>query len=108
MNIAAMLAQLGDHVELANMATKLGLPADQVEAAVASLAKAHVAPTDTLQTAAADTGLGVDQLRQIVEQIGGEGSLTRFVQLLNDESGGGGGLLGQIGSIAGGFLNNKG
>jgi hypothetical protein len=83
----SILGQVNEHVDIKNLAAKIGLEPDQVERAVASLAKSHTAPGDTVATAAAETGLEEGKLSQIVEQIGGEGSLGQFSQLLQgDES----------------------
>lgn len=58
-----------------NLAEKVGLPADQVQAAMAALAQAHQAPGDTVQTAAENTGLSQEVLQQILGHVGGEGGL---------------------------------
>jgi len=54
------------------------------EKAVAALGQAHAAPGDTLETAAAQTGLDTGVLSQIVGHIGGEGSLAEFARMLHD------------------------
>ena len=79
-----ILGKVGGHPELANMATKLGISPEMAERAVAALGEAHQAPGDTVQQAAAKTGLDAGTLSQIVEQIGGEGSLGRFADMLKD------------------------
>jgi len=48
------------------------------EKAIAALGVAHQQPGDTVSLAAEKTGLGAGTLSQIIEQIGGEGSLTQF------------------------------
>ncbi len=97
----SLLAQVSSNVDIANLATKVGLSPDQVEAAVQALGHAHHAPGDTVETAAANTGLSTDILQQIVGHIGGEGSLGQFASLLRDQ-GGAGGILGSLGGLLGG------
>lgn len=94
-----LLSQLGPNFDIANMATKLGLSPEQAEMAVHALGKAHPEPGDTVQKAAASTGLSTDVLQQIVGHIGGEGSLASFASMLGGASGaqgGAGGIMGQV------------
>lgn len=98
-----LLSQLGENVDVAALATKVGLSQDQVETAMTALGQAHSAPGDTVATAAESTGLSGDVLQQIVTHIGGEESLGRFADLLGSGSGEGGGL-GSLGGLASGFL----
>lgn len=79
-----ILGQLGGNIDVANMATKLGISPAMAEKAIAALGQAHQQPGDTVTGAAAKTGLGTDVLSQIVHHIGGEGSLARFASLLNE------------------------
>ena len=88
-----LLAQLGPDFDLANLGSKVGLSKEQVEQAVQALGVAHPQPGDTVQAAAQQTGLAPDVLQQIVGHIGGEGSLARFAQLIQQQ---GGGLLGGL------------
>lgn len=99
-----LLGQLSEHVDVGNLAQKIGLPADQVESAIASLAKNHAAPGDTVAGAAAETGLSADKLQEIVGHIGGEGALGNFASMLGlgGEGGGLGGALGKLGGMFGG------
>lgn len=96
----SLLSQVSQHVDIGNMASKLGMEPGQVEKAVTSLAKSHAAPGDTVITAAAETGIEPGKLSQIIDQIGGEGSLGKFSQMLNDDKS----LLGK----AAGFLDRDG
>src|SRR3546814_13828966 len=77
-----LLGQITNNVDIANLAAKGGLDPAQVEQAVSALSQAHPQPGDTAEQAAATTGLSADSLRQIVDQIGGEGALGRFADLL--------------------------
>ncbi|MBY0519510.1 MAG: hypothetical protein K2P79_03685 [Sphingomonas sp.] len=91
-----LLGQVAQNVDIKNLAAKVGLSPEQVETAVQALGQAHPAPGDTVQTAAASTGLPADILQQIVGHIGGEGSLAQFASLLGAGGGGAGGMMGQI------------
>src|SRR3546814_20842992 len=77
-----LLGQITNNVDIANLAAKVGLDPAQVEQAVSALAQAHPQPGDTAEQAAATTGLSADSMRQIVDQIGGQGPLGRFAELL--------------------------
>lgn len=101
-----LLGQIAENVDVANLATKVGLTQEQVEMAMTALGQAHTAPTDTIETAAASTGLSGDILQQIVGHIGGEGSLGRFAEMLGDQ-GKEGGIMDTLGDLASGFLGGK-
>jgi len=83
-----ILSKVSDHPELANMAAKLGIEPKLAERAVAALGEAHQQPGDTVQQAAAKTGIDAGTVGQIVEQIGGEGSLGRFATMLDQDGDG--------------------
>jgi hypothetical protein len=100
-----LLAQVTENVDVKNLAAKVGLTPEQIESAVTALAQAHTAPTDTVTTAAASTGLAPDILHQIVGHIGGEGSLGQFATLLEGPMGQS--VLGQLGGLAEGFFGKK-
>lgn len=80
----SILGQVSQHVDVANMASKLGIDPAMAEKAIAALGASHAEPGDTVAGAAAKTGLDTGTLSQIVEQIGGEGSLGQFAQMLKD------------------------
>lgn len=88
-----LLNQVSDTATIQNLAAKVGLSPEQVEQAVAALGQAHASEGDTVATAAENTGLPQSKLNEIVGQIGGEGALSRFSSLLQDD---GGGLLGGL------------
>lgn len=92
-----LLGQVTQNVDIKNLAAKVGLSPEQVEAAVGALGKAHPGPGDTVATAASATGLSPDMLQQIVGHIGGEGSLAQFASLLSGA--GASGVMGQIGGM---------
>lgn len=83
-----ILGQVRDHPEIANLAAKVGIDPALAEKAVAALGEAHQQPGDTVSQAAAATGLDSGVISQIVEHIGGEGSLGRFATML-DQNGDG-------------------
>ncbi|MBU3994044.1 MAG: hypothetical protein KKA12_16075 [Alphaproteobacteria bacterium] len=78
----SILSQVTQNVDVANLATKVGLDPATAEKAIAALGAAHQQPGDTVETAAAKTGLDSGILSQIVGHIGGEGSLGQFASLL--------------------------
>ena len=82
-----LLGQLAGNVDIENLAQKIGLSPEHVEAAVTALAAAHIQPGDTIEGAAASTGLPLDKLQEIVGHIGGEGSLGQFASLLHAQGG---------------------
>lgn len=90
-----ILGQVSEHADVANLATKLGLDPSVAEKAIAALGQAHQEPGDTVAGAAAKTGLDTGVLSQIVSQIGGEGSLTEFANILKDNPNASG-LLGML------------
>ena len=75
----SILGQVGSPADVANLAAKVGIDPAMAEKAIAALGVAHHEPGDT-----AKTGLDAGTLSQIVEQIGGEGSLGRFADMLKD------------------------
>lgn len=80
----SILGQVSEHADVANMAGKLGISPDIAEKAIAALGQSHGEPGDTIEGAAAKTGLDSGILGQIVQQIGGEGSLGQYAQMLQD------------------------
>jgi len=100
-----LLSQVAENVDVKNLAAKVGLTPEQVESAVTALGQAHTAPGDTVDTAAASTGLPAEILQQIVGHIGGEGALGKFAGLLNAQ--GGDGLLGELGGLASGLFGKS-
>lgn len=104
--------------DVVNLAGKVGIDPAMAEKAIAALGQAHQQPGDTLEGASAKTGLSTGTLGQIVEQIGGEGSLTGFASMLNDnpqaagvlgmlDRDGDGNPLDDIGGMAQGLFGRK-
>ncbi|WP_066769176.1 hypothetical protein [Croceicoccus mobilis] len=81
----SLLGQLAsDSPDVDNLARKVGLDPAMTEKAIAALGQAHQQPGDTVELASAKTGLDTNMLSTIVQQIGGEGSLAHFAQMLQD------------------------
>ncbi|MXP25889.1 hypothetical protein GRI39_07515 [Altererythrobacter indicus] len=101
----SLMGSSGTHPTVANMAEKLGISPEMAEKAIAALAKAHQQPGDTVESAAGATGLSTTIIQQIVEQIGGEGSLTEFANILDKD--GDGNPLNDVMDMAKGFFGKK-
>jgi hypothetical protein len=84
----AILGHAHDHPTVKNLAQKLGIEQEQAEQAIAALAEAHQQQGDTVSLASNRTGLPTETLSRVVEQIGGEGSLAQFNQMLESDHGG--------------------
>lgn len=82
-----ILGQVSETATVQNLAAKVGLSPQQVESAIAALGQAHGQEGDTVQTASEATGLPSDKLNEIVQHIGGEGSLGQFASLLEGQGG---------------------
>jgi ATP phosphoribosyltransferase regulatory subunit HisZ len=80
----SILGQVGQHADVGNLASKLGIAPEMAEKAIAALGQSHAEPGDTIAGAAAKTGLDQGMLSQIVEQIGGEGSLGQYAKTLQE------------------------
>ena len=75
---------VGSPDDVANLAAKVGIDPAMAEKAIAALGMAHTQQGDTLEGAAAKTGLDTGVLSQIVTQIGGEGSLGEYAQIIKN------------------------
>jgi len=71
--------------DVANLAEKVGIDPSIAERAVATLGQTHQMQGDTVELASARTGLDSGILSQIVEQIGGEGSLGEFANAIRND-----------------------
>jgi len=90
-----ILGRVNETATVKNLAAKVGLQPEQIEQAVAALGQAHLREGDTVKTASEETGLPTDKLNEIVQHIGGEGSLGQFASILQSE-GGTSGVFGRI------------
>jgi len=79
-----ILSQVGGNLDIGSLAKQVGIDPSLAEKAVAALGKAHPEPGDTIDTAAAKTGLDTGTLGQIVSQLGGEGALGQISDMLKD------------------------
>lgn len=70
--------------DVTNLAEKVGIEPEMAEKAIAALGRAHQMEGDTVELASAKTGLPTGTLNQIVEAIGGEGSLMEFARMVVD------------------------
>lgn len=104
--------------DVVNVAAKVGIDPAMAEKAIAALGKAHGQPGDTIGTAAARTGLDAGTLGQLVEQIGGEGSLGEYARMVAEnpqaksifgmlDRDGDGNPIDDIAGLAGGLLGKK-
>lgn len=91
--------------DVANLAEKVGLDPALVEKAIGALGQTHQMEGDTVELAAAKTGIDAGALSQIVQHIGGEGSLMKFAGMLDLD--GDGNPLDDIAGMAGKFFGKS-
>lgn len=91
--------------DVVNLAAKVGIDPAMAEKAIAALGQTHQMEGDTVELASAKTGLDAGVLNQIVEQIGGEGSLTQFASMIDRD--GDGNIIDDITDIASGLFGKK-
>lgn len=75
----------GSPDDVANLAEKVGIDPAVAERAIATLGQTHQMQGDTVELASARTGLDTSVLSQIVQQIGGEGSLGEFANAIKND-----------------------
>ncbi|MCC6926038.1 MAG: hypothetical protein IT549_09470 [Novosphingobium sp.] len=80
-----IMSQLGG-ADIGGLAEKFGLPPEMAEKAVAALGQSHAEPGDTIEGAAAKTGLDASTLSQMAQQLGGEGGLGKLSEMLQGNS----------------------
>lgn len=73
-----ILGQVAGNLDVGAIARQVGIDPAMAEKAVAALGKAHPQPGNTIDAAAASTGLDVGTLGAIVTQLGGEGALGQI------------------------------
>lgn len=100
-----ILGAAHDHPTVKNLADKMGVDARTVEKAVAGLAEAHHQDGDTVGLAAKRTGIDESILAEVREAVGGEGSLAKFMQILDADHDGN--PLDDIADFAGKFFGKK-
>ena len=80
-----ILGAAHNHPTVKNMADKLGIDQETAEKAIAALSEGHQSEGDTLDVASEKSGLDKGVLGQVMEHVGGEGSLTGFMQMLDKD-----------------------
>ncbi|MBV7264770.1 hypothetical protein [Erythrobacter ani] len=100
-----ILGAAHNHPTVKNMADKLGIDQSVAEKAIAALTDGHQADGDTLEVASAKSGLDQNILSQVMAHVGGEGSLTGFMQLLDQDHDGN--PLNDITDMASGLFGKK-
>ena len=104
--------------DVVNLADKLGIDPAMAEKAIAALGQAHPKKGDTVEMASAKTGIDTAMLSQIVQQIGGEGSLNEYARQLQEhpqaasilkmiDADGDGDVVDDITGMAGKFFGKK-
>jgi len=96
----SVLGQLGGQVDLASIAAQVGIDPAVAQTAVAALGQAHVQEGDTVEAAAAQTGLDSDTLNQVMGALGGTEGLGQVATLLQNNP--------QVLSTISGFLDRDG
>lgn len=95
----------GSPDDVVNLAEKVGISPKMAEAAIAALGRGHQMQGDTVEHAAAQTGLDPAVLSSIVSHIGGEGSLTEFARIIDRD--GDGNPLDDLANAAKGLFGNS-
>ena len=106
--------QMGQQVEaqVAGMiAQKMGIDPAMVQTAIGALTAAHTAPTDTVDTAAQQTGMAPSMLNEVLSHLGGEGALGSLVSHMGSVQGGAapaeGGIAGALTGMLGGLMGGN-
>ncbi len=100
-----ILGAAHNHPTVKNMAEKMGIDQQTAERAIAALTEGHQADSDTLTTAAERSGIDAGVLNQVMEHVGGEGSLGSFMQMLDKNHDGS--PLDDIAGMAGKFFGKN-
>lgn len=101
----SILGHVTDNPTVTNMAEKFGIDPEQAAKAVAALGEAHQDERDTIEVAQEKTGMDPDMLNQIRDAIGGEGSLSKFAAMIDQD--GDGNPLNEIAGFAKGLFGKK-
>lgn len=81
-----VMRQMGG-LDLNAVATNVGLPEGQIDTLLHALAAERDEPGDTVEGAAARTGLSPDIIRQVLAHLGGEDGLAKVGDLLGSSGG---------------------
>lgn len=71
--------------DVANLAERVGIDPAIAERVIATLGQTHQMEGDTVELASVRTGVDSNVVSQIVEHIGGEGSLTEFANAIKND-----------------------
>lgn len=80
------LREVTRNATVQNLATNAGAVAKYSRTAIAAAGQAHTQEADAVGDACAATGLPPGELNEIVDHIGGEGSLSRFASLFEGKA----------------------
>ena len=100
-----ILGQVTGNPMVTGLAEKLGIDPAKAAEAVAALGEAHGQDGDTVELAAARTGLSPDMLNNLKDQLGGDGALGKVAGMLDRD--GDGNPLNDILGMAGGLFGKK-
>ncbi len=100
-----LMQQFGGVGNIADLAGKVGLSEEQVQTAMAALGKAHPEPGNTVETAAAATGLSQEKLQGLVGAIGGDSMLDKVSGFLDRD--GDGGIMDDVAGMAKGLFGKS-
>lgn len=100
-----ILGQFGGTDQIAGLAAKVGLSEEQVKTAMAALGKAHAEAGDTMQGAAAATGLSLESLQGLVAQMGGEDALGKISAMIDRD--GDGNPMNDLSAIVGSLFGKR-
>ena len=112
----SLLGAAGQNLDVAGIASQLGIDPSVAQTAIAALGAAHGQDGDTVQTASDATGIDPDTLNQIVGQLGGGEGLGQVAaalagnpQVMQGVMGmlGGGEGLGGLAGLAGSLFGSK-
>ena len=93
----SLLGAAGQNLDVAGIASQLGIDPEVAQSAIAALGVAHGADGDTVEAAASSTGIDADTLNQIVGALGGNEGLGQVAQALASNPQVVQGVLGAIG-----------
>lgn len=86
MGLIDLLGDKAMGLDIDALSASSGLSQPVVEQVLMALGRAHTEPGDTVAQASAASGIGVDKVRTVYDQLGGEDMLAKVSSLM---SGGG-------------------
>ncbi len=100
-----ILGMAQDNPMVKSLAEKVGIDPAQAAQAVAALGESHGEAGDTVELAAAKTGMSPDMLNNIKDQLGGDGALGKVAGMLDRD--GDGNPLNDIAGMASGLFGRN-